>query len=138
MTRHRRSSRTNQKGRTINQERFIRLNHSLLNTPAWNALTPQERSVLIETMRQFNGSNNGRIGLSSRQAAKECNINKDTANRAFKRLVELGFLKRTSEGSFHYKIRHSPTWEVTEFVVGNKAPTKEYRNWVPGKSLGPK
>jgi len=94
--------------------------------------------VLIAVMSLYNGSNNGRIGLSCRQAAKRCNINKDTANRAFKRLVELGFLKQTSEGSFDYKVCHSPTWEVTEFEVRGLAPTKDYREWRPEKKPGPK
>ena len=85
--------------------------------------------MLIEVMSLHNGANNGRIGLSSRQAAAGCNINKDTANKAFKRLVQLGFLKQTFEGSFDYKVCHSPTWEVTEFEVRGRVPTKDYRDW---------
>lgn len=137
MTKRRRISRIDQKGRTKKQDGFIRLNHRLLDSVAWRSLTAQERAVLIETMKLHNGSNNGRIGFSCRQAARACNINKDTANKAFKRLVELGFLKQTSEGGFSYKVRHSPTWEVTEFAVGREEPTKEYRDWTPGKYLGP-
>ena len=138
MTKRRRISKANQKGRSDNPERFIRLNHSLMNSAAWQALTPQERAVLIEVMSLHNGANNGRIGLSSRQAAAGCNINKDTANKAFKRLVQLGFLKQASEGSFDYKVPHSPTWEVTEFEVRGRAPTKDYRDWRPEKNRGPK
>lgn len=129
----RRISRTNHKGRSDNPVRFIRLNHNLLRSDAYCALTPQERAVLIEVMRHHNGSNNGRIGLSSRQAAEACNINKDTACRVFRRLVELGFLKQSSEGSFDYKVCHSPTWEVTEFGVGGRSPTKDYLIWSPEK-----
>ena len=136
--RRRRISRATQKGRSDVPVRFIRLNHNLLKSDAFCALTPQERAVLIEVMRQHNGSNNGCIGLSSRQAAEACNINKDTACRAFKRLAELGFLKQSSEGSFDYKVCHTPTWEVTEFGVGSRSPTKDYLIWSPGKNLGPK
>jgi hypothetical protein len=94
-------------------EPFVKLPWYLLDAPAWQALSPAERTVYIEVMRAFNGHNNGSIALSVRQAAERGRINKDTAGRAFKRLEELGFIECVTKGGFSRKVRHAAECRLT-------------------------
>jgi hypothetical protein len=49
--------------------RHVRLDHYLLKTPAWQSLNAVARVIYIEVKFRFNGSNNGRIPYSIREAA---------------------------------------------------------------------
>src|SRR4051794_22632816 len=93
--------------------RHIRLYHSMLRTPAWRSLTVQAIAVYLALEEIHNGSNNGEIGLSVRDAARRCHINKDTAAKAFRELQEKGLIKLRQPGAFTYKKRHSAEWELT-------------------------
>ena len=74
-------------------ERYVRLPHYILQSLAWGALSPVARALLVEVLLIFNGSNNGRIGLSARLSGQRLNCSKDTASRAFVELQRLGFLE---------------------------------------------
>lgn len=108
-----RGNRANNRGRSKSGPPFVQLFHYMLDSEAYRALKPAERAVLTELARRFNGHNNGFIALSARDAAERCNVNKDTATRAFGRLAELGFIERTQEGAFSYKMRHAAEWRLT-------------------------
>jgi len=114
-------------------EPHVRLHFWLLKTAAWAATTPAERAVLIELYRRYNGSNNGRIGLSVRAAASACNIAKDTATRALRGLQEKGFAVLITPGGFNRKIPHAAEWRLTEFHcdAGNVIPTNDFTRWRP-------
>ena len=80
-------------------------------------------------MSLFNGTNNGEIGLSVRRAAKLLGINKDTAQKAFKRLKEHKFIKMVKQGSYDLKCRHSSEYELTALDCRERAATKDYMSW---------
>ena len=61
--------RHNHKGRSTT-ERFVSLPHWMLQSPAWRSLSPVARGVFIELAAIYNGSNNGRLALSARDAAE--------------------------------------------------------------------
>ena len=103
----------NKKGRSLGSGRFVQLHHYLLQTPAWRSLTPAARSIYIEVAMLYDGSNNGSLAVSVRDAAERCRVNKDTAGRAFKELVHAGFLERAQAGGFAYKLRHATEWRLT-------------------------
>src|SRR3546814_5807606 len=52
-------AKADQKGRSPTS-RFTRLDHRLLTTPAYRALSPNARSLLVELAMMENGKNNGR------------------------------------------------------------------------------
>ena len=134
-----RGARHNRKGRTRRGERFVKLEHWLLKTPAWRALTPAARALYVELAQRYNGFNNGEISMSVREAARLLNIAKDTASKTFRQLEEKGFIRPHSSGSFHFKLRHATTWILTEFEFGNTPATKEFARWQPAKlEPGPK
>jgi hypothetical protein len=112
-------------------ERFVMLQHWLLNSEAWGSLKPSERALFVELKRRHNGSNNGQIGLSCREAAKFCKINADTASKGLRRLTELGFTKVRKVGAFSVKCRHSTEYELTDEDCDGRPATKDFMSWRP-------
>jgi hypothetical protein len=105
----------------------------MLATPAWCALTPAARAVYIVLAARFNGFNNGSIGLSARDAARLCNINKDTATRAFRQLIDCGFIEAVTPGGFGRKVRHATEWRLTQYRcdLSGALPSKGFARWRP-------
>lgn len=60
----RESSRDNKGGRARKHTggRFVQMDYSLLESNAWQSLSPSARAVYIELLRLHNGVNNGQIG----------------------------------------------------------------------------
>ena len=113
------------------RERFVCLPNPRLESQAWQDLSPKAVCILIELYRRFNGSNNGEIGLSCREAACVAHCGKGNANRFFQELIEHGFIKLNNKG--HYQNRHASTWILTTEPYEGKAPTNEWKYWVTKK-----
>jgi DNA-binding transcriptional regulator YhcF (GntR family) len=103
----------------------------LLKSPAWLSLTAAERAVYIQLASRYNGSNNGKVAFSVRDAARECRISKDTAGRAYKALVAKGFIEVKTPGGFSRKVRHAAEWLLTEYRddVSLEIPKKTFMHW---------
>ncbi len=84
------------------------------------------RWLLVELMLRYNGQNNGDISMSSREAAHLLNVSKDTANRAFAELRELGFIRMNEQGVFRRHDRKATTWILTEYSYNEQAATKDF------------
>ena len=112
-------------------EAHVRLHIWLLRTAAWLSLTAAERAVYIQLASRYNGCNNGKVGFSVRDAAKECRISKNTAAHAFKALVRTGFIEIKTPGGFSRKVRHAAEWLLTEYRddVSNELPKKAFMRW---------
>ena len=135
----RRGRRHDKSGRSIGSTRFLKLDHWILKTPAWRSLPPSSRALYVELAQRFNGSNNGEISMSVREAADLVNIAKDTAMKCFHELEAKGFVRRRVCGSFDWKLKHATTWILTGHPLGDQAATKDFARWVPEKSeVGPK
>ncbi len=137
------AQRHNRTGRSRNGPGFIQIHRYLLKSSAWLSLTPQARAVYIELAAIYNGSNNGELALSQRDAARRCRIAKDTAAKVLQELIEKGFIAVVTGGSFGYKLRHATEYRLTDYEYGNKLPTKEFMNWrsenlEPGPKSGQK
>jgi hypothetical protein len=132
--RTRRGRRQDHTGRSIGPPRFLKVEHWIFKTEAWRSLSAQARAVYIEIAQRFNGSNNGEISLSVREAARLVNIAKDTASRAFHELENKGFIRRNTCGSFNWKLKQATTWILTEHSFMDKAATKEFARWSPKNS----
>ena len=85
-------------------------------------------------MRRYNGSNNGRIHMSMREAETLCNCSNKPIRRSLERLQELGFIKKTKQGGFNVKVRHASEWELTEYKVGKELATKDFMRWKDPKT----
>ena len=106
--------------------RFARLDHSLLNSNAYRALSPNARSLLVELAMLENGTNNGSLYMSVRDGAHRLGVADLTAaSRAFDDLAGLGFIEMTKDAHFKVKAADSSRarcWRLT---------------WVPGPSRKP-
>ena len=72
--------------------RHVQLPEYLQATEAWATLKPGPRALYIELKRRFNGTNNGRIILSHREAATALNVHRNTIGSWFATLEERGFI----------------------------------------------
>jgi hypothetical protein len=126
-----------QKQETRKADRHVRLYHWMMRSPAWKALPGLSRALYAELAKHYNGSNNGKIGYSARQAAEDLQIMPGTASRHFRILTERGFIEPMKKGAFSLKERHATEWRVTEFScdVTGKPPTKDFMRWQPDQNL---
>lgn len=105
----------------------------MMESAAWRSLSAAERVVYIEVRRRYNGKNNGWIALSVRDAAARCNINKDTASKAFATLQARGFIECVTPGGFSRKVRHATEWRLLDERCDKTGamPTKAFMRWRP-------
>jgi hypothetical protein len=100
---------------TEKPDRYFQLHHYMLKTDAWRALSAQARAVYVQIGSRYSGTNNGRLALSVRDAASECNLSRETASRALHELVDLGFTEETRHGGLSRKTRVASEWRLTAF-----------------------
>lgn len=95
------------------------------------------QGALCRTRQTHNGSNNGKIGYSVRQAAEDLQVCTDTASKHFQILTERGFIEPMKKGAFSLKERHATEWRMTEFTcdVTGKPPTKDFMRWQPAPKI---
>ena len=74
------------------QERYVKLRYWLLNSQAWNSLSGNARALYVELAQRYNGSNNGRIPYSVREAVRALHVSKATVSRLFRGLEDHGFI----------------------------------------------
>jgi hypothetical protein len=96
-------------------DRYFQLHHYMLKTDAWKALSAAAVRVYIQIGSRYNGANNGRLAFSVRDAAGECNLDKGTASRSFKELIDRGFIEETRHGGLSKKTRIASEWRLTAF-----------------------
>jgi len=119
-------------------ERYVWLRFWLLDSPAWRSLPGNARVLYIEVARRYNGSNNGRIPYSAREAVEALHISKSTANRLFKILEDRRFIVCTKRGAFSLKtVKEASEWRLTEY--DSDAPvahaTKDFMRWRPPEDV---
>lgn len=100
-----------------------------MKTEAWATLKPGPRSLLIELYALYNSLNNGELFLSELEAARRCNVTKQTARGYFGELRNRGFIKLNKKGGFNVKNRLASTWILTEFQYNGELPTKDFMYW---------
>ncbi len=66
--------------------RFVQLPQWVQASDAWATLAPGPRALYIELKRRFNGTNNGAIYLSHRDAAAALNVHRNTVGPWFREL----------------------------------------------------
>ena len=57
------------RGKRRRVARFVSLHHRLLKSHAWHCLTPLQRCGYIEIAQLYDGTNNGRLAMSTRRLA---------------------------------------------------------------------
>lgn len=103
----------------------------MLRSLSWRALDPVARATYLELAQIYNGSNNGRLFLSSRILADRLRISKDTAARKLKILQDHGLIELAKPAAFNIKARHSAEYRLTAFRcdVTGRLPSKAFMYW---------
>lgn len=99
------SRRPNAKGRNSSGvDRFVLVRRELLHSPQFSALSSNSRALFFELHAMFNGTNNGAIFLSVRDAADRIGLaDLKAVSAAFEELRALGFITETIGSSFTIK-----------------------------------
>lgn len=123
--------------------RFARLDHALLQSPAFRALSCPARALLLELVMLHNGQNNGALYLSVRNAAARLGFScLEAASKALSELEAMGFIVCTSDAHFRVKAAEharARCWRLTFEFAGRKGPTLDYQQREPApKSKGRK
>src|SRR5262249_30857908 len=104
------------------EPRHVRLYEWMTNSAAWRSLDVYERCLYVEFKARYSGANNGDISFSGEEMAEALNCSNVPADRACKRLVDLGFVKLAKKGHFDWKARaenrtRASTWILTEYPL---------------------
>jgi hypothetical protein len=139
MAKPRAKNKPNATGRSMTT-RFARLDHRLLESSAYRALSPNARALLVEFTRMDNGSNNGALWLSVRDAAALMGVvNTKTASAAISELQDMGWIAMTKDA--HFRVKAADTsrarcWRLTWLPLPKRqGPTNDYQECQPSTKL---
>lgn len=112
---------------------FINLHRGVTNSPAWKALTCEAKCLVLCVWERHNGTNNGCISLSHREARLALGVGNTKTARAFQQAQQHGFLIERAKGSFSWKMGagqgRATEWEIATEPCDGKAPKGTYRAW---------
>ena len=83
-----------------NLPRYVQLFHWMMDSEAWKDLSGNARAIYLEISKRYNGTNNGQIVYSLREATRELKIGTSTAKRALDELQDHGFIVAEQRGHF--------------------------------------
>ncbi|MDC1198767.1 hypothetical protein N8071_00120 [bacterium] len=111
--------------------RHVQLPEWLQAAQAWATLKPGPRALYVELKRRFNGSNNGRIVLSHRDAANALNVHRNTIGPWFDELNARGFIRMTVAPHLGPSgIGKASVWALEELPTDDMKPArKTFMSW---------
>ncbi len=109
-----------------NKGRFVQIPHSLLDCAAFKYLSPRAWKLLTGIWRRHNGSNNGKISFSSREAMILLGCGTVQVTAAFRELEDAGFIICQCQSSFNTKSRRAREWWLTAEPRDGQPATREF------------
>src|SRR5258708_5947820 len=96
------------------KERYVMLRHWLLNSAAWKCLPVGAQALYVSIAQRYNGSNNGRIPYSLREAVEALHVSQGIAHYLLGILQDRGFITCTKRGAFSLKTtKDASEWLLT-------------------------
>jgi hypothetical protein len=111
---------------------FVPLLKATMATPAWRTMSPGARMLYVELRGRLSNdySNNGRVFLSDRDAAKAVGVTPGTIVRYYAENEHFGFLRKTCGGFLGSDGRGiAAHYRFTEFPHGTHPPTRDFEKW---------
>jgi hypothetical protein len=111
---------------------FVPMFKETITSPAWRALSHGARSLFLALKFRYNSEhkNNGKIYISTRDAADELGSNRDACQRWFRELQHYGFSVMTNPGCLGVDGKgKAPQWRLTELGYMGDPPTREFLRW---------
>ncbi|MCL6684118.1 hypothetical protein [Sphingomonas alba] len=109
-------------GRNLIGGRFIQFQRSFLHSAQVSALSLPSRWLLVELQGMFNGTNNGTLFLSVRDAAARLSlVDLKAARKAFDELIQLGLISEAIGASFSVKadeVSRARAWQLNWLEKG--------------------
>jgi hypothetical protein len=124
------SKKTLKRGVGGSTDRFIKMPHFMLKSPAYRTMPDSAKALLTEVWLRYNGVNNGEISFSCREATTFLGWSHATAARMFDVLIERGFLVVVRESTFDRK-KIARTWRITVEPYHSEPETKDFMRWQP-------
>lgn len=116
-------------GRSKGDGQYLLLPYSMSKSQAFRSLSGPGLKVWIALRCCFNGSNNGRLSLSYQRAAELLGLSKTTVARAFRELLEKGFIKLRKAGQWYGRRAHE--WIITDEKYNGYPATRDWERWCP-------
>ena len=120
-------------GKIKTKDKFIMLESSWFESPAYRDLRPVAKCLLTEFLHICFPGRNGKLVLSTRQAAKRVGVVENTVGNAFHELVEHGFLILTSPHSWMQGMARE--FELTIRGIDTRVSKDSWKQWQPGKPV---
>ncbi len=117
-------------------EAHVRLYRHEITSPAYRSLSTDARALLVEFRALYSGGEN-RVYLSLREMQTRLNVGRRRAEKARDELLDRGFIRLVTVGSFSRKCPHASEYAITNEPLtdadGATAP-KDFMSWSPEKS----
>jgi len=114
-------------------DRFIKIESKWFESPAYRDLRPVAKCLLNEFLNIYRPTINGKLSLSTRNAAERIGVAENTVINAYHDLVEHGFLILTSHQKWMQGMARE--FELTVRGIDVRAPKDSWREWKPGKPV---
>ena len=108
---------------------FVRFEFWETETPAFEHLSADATRVYLFMLKRFNGSNNGAVAYSHRDAAKVLHSGWRRGSNALAELAHYGFIKQRMAGNPGPGIRPACEWQLTVLPCGGQEASKDFARW---------
>lgn len=110
---------------------YAPLPYAQLRSEAWRSLSGAAVRLWLELHTRYNGGNNGALTLSYAEAGELLGMGKATVQRAYKELVQHGFLVLEKEGNWYHRKAHE--WRLTtkpmQRTKGREIASNDWRHF---------
>lgn len=112
---------------------FFRMPVTVLDSPAYRALTFKARALLLDLGAQYRGHNNGDFAAPWSMMKTRGWKSKDTLQNALRELLASGFIVQTRQGGLHCPSLFAVTWIGIDECGGkldvpsNPVPSNDWR-----------
>jgi hypothetical protein len=119
---------------------YAAIEHRVIDSPAYIALTYSAQSLLTLLVRQLNGKNNGRLQATEAYLTPR-GFSDRTITRGIAELIAAGLIYRTRCGGFHqgpslFAVTWLPIGTQREGLFLNGFKPCAWRDWQPGENKG--
>ena len=120
-------------GKAKQNARFFKVEAEWFHSPAYRDLSLKARCLLTEFLNIYRPGRNGELSISTRKAAEILSLTENTCIKAFRELVEHGFLILTNhEIWIQGKARE---YELTVREINGRVQKDSWKQWEPGKPV---
>ncbi len=124
--------RANKTGRSDGGEQFIAIGYPMARSAAWRSLSGAAVKVWVELHTRYHGGNNGKLNLSMDEAARLLGLGKATVGRAFRELIDKGFVVLRKRG--HWYGRKASEYAITHKSCDGLPAMNEWKRFVPPRA----